>query len=304
MAEINDEIDTSEQHVENADDGVTEKEALAMGWTPKEKFRGNPEKWDDADAYVRRGKEIMPILAATNKRLKDEVAKNKADLAEMRASMESYKAFQKEVVEGLSKQRDESYAKAVADLKAARVEARRDGDDAKVDDLSDALADLKLEAAKKASEKPNTETKRTGPPDFTKTPEMKAWMADNKDWFGVEDDDWKEEKSVYAVAQGQLIRQKNPNITVEEFLERVQAKLDKFFPDEPSSRKTDEDDRPARSKVESGRRGSSSGPKGYADLPTDARAVCDADAKKFVGENKMYKTEKEWRTEYARQYFS
>jgi hypothetical protein len=38
-------------------------------------------------------------------------------------------------------------------------------------------------------------------------------------------------------------------------------------------------------------------------MPSDARAACDADAKRFVGADKRYKTQAEWRTRYAEIYF-
>ncbi len=51
--------------------------------------------------------------------------------------------------------------------------------------------------------------------------------------------------------------------------------------------------------------GNASGGRGktYAALPSDARAACDADAKRFVGEGKKYKTINDWRARYAEIYF-
>ena len=42
--------------------GDVESRAKAMGWVPKEQFRGPPENWRDADEFVRRGEEEVPIL--------------------------------------------------------------------------------------------------------------------------------------------------------------------------------------------------------------------------------------------------
>jgi hypothetical protein len=33
-----------------------------MGWTAKEKFRGDPERWVDAATFVKNGEESLPIL--------------------------------------------------------------------------------------------------------------------------------------------------------------------------------------------------------------------------------------------------
>ena len=39
-----------------------EQKAKAMGWSPQEEFRGDPDKWIDAAKFVARGENIMPIL--------------------------------------------------------------------------------------------------------------------------------------------------------------------------------------------------------------------------------------------------
>ena len=40
----------------------TESRARAMGWVPKDQFRGPAENWRDAGEFVRRGEEELPIL--------------------------------------------------------------------------------------------------------------------------------------------------------------------------------------------------------------------------------------------------
>ena len=65
---------------------------------------------------------------------------------------------------------------------------------------------------------------------------------------------------------------------------------------------------PRGDKVEGARNGSdsevrSSGRKGYAAMPADARDACDADSRRFVGSDKKYKSQQEWRNRYAEIYF-
>src|SRR3990167_3011505 len=48
-------------------------EATGMGWSPKESWRGDPEKWIDAETFVARGREVLPILRANNKQLQAKV---------------------------------------------------------------------------------------------------------------------------------------------------------------------------------------------------------------------------------------
>jgi len=42
----------------------------------------------------------------------------------------------------------------------------------------------------------------------------------------------------------------------------------------------------------------------YANMPADARRACDDDARRFVGATKRFKTEAEWRSNYAQIYFN
>jgi len=273
------------------------KEALGMGWTPRERYKGPPDKWIDAAEFVERGHRILPIVNARAKKLEGELGLTKQQLAEMRESMEQFKVFHDEMRQSLVKQKDDAYAQAVSDLKAAKAQARRDGDDSRVDEIDEALLDLKIEKAAKPVEKPADKVADRTPQDLSKTPEFKAWALENKDWFGVDED-----MSAYAVAQAQIIRQKNPNIGVEEFLTQVSEKVNKFFGDRKVDKEEDDEPRPRANKVAGAGRGAGGG-RSYADLPSDARAVCDEDASRFVGPNKMYKTAKEWQSAYAKMYF-
>lgn len=50
-----------------------EAEARAHGWSPKEEFRGDPSRWVDAEVFVKRAEEVLPLVKAANKHLKREV---------------------------------------------------------------------------------------------------------------------------------------------------------------------------------------------------------------------------------------
>ena len=65
---------------------------------------------------------------------------------------------------------------------------------------------------------------------------------------------------------------------------------------------------PRGDKVESARSGSESEPRGsrgksYNSLPAEAKTACDAEARRFVGEGKRFKTTADWRARYAELYF-
>ena len=113
-----------------APDDVPEVEtrARALGWTDKDSFRGDPNKWIPADEFVRRGEEVMPILRQNNKALERKLAEQ---ASEMRRLQELIAAGQ-ESIQGLTQFHEEATARAVAkakaDLLAELKVAKREGD--------------------------------------------------------------------------------------------------------------------------------------------------------------------------------
>ena len=54
--------ETSADQEAQAVNEQTQKEARLFGWVPNEEFRGSEDDWVDAEVFVKRGKEINPIL--------------------------------------------------------------------------------------------------------------------------------------------------------------------------------------------------------------------------------------------------
>jgi hypothetical protein len=50
-----------------------EAEARSHGWSPKDDFKGDPSRWVDAETFVKRADEVMPLLKSQNKHLKGEL---------------------------------------------------------------------------------------------------------------------------------------------------------------------------------------------------------------------------------------
>lgn len=268
-----------------------EAEARAEGWKPIEQYKGDRAKWIDAKEFVERGENILPLVKAQNSKLKGELESTKQSIAEMRRSMDEFKLFHEETSAKLKKDAREAYTKAEADLKAARKAAREDGDYDKVDEINDAISELKVEAKEAEAKATKKAPTNQSPDDISKTPEFRKWAEENADWFGKD-----ERRSRYAVTVGQEIRAKNPGIPIAEFLEKVSEEVNELFGETKTRRE------PA-SKVEGSRRGNGSGGKSYADLPAEARKQCDEDIKRHVGPNKVYKTPKEYQAYFANLYF-
>ena len=266
-----------------------ETRALEMGWAPKEEFRGDPEKWIDAETYVKRGEELMPILKANNKRqseelstIRNELRQTKELLAASAESIEALKEFNSKVV------RKEA-AEKLGELKEALVEAKRDGDVEKEVELTEQIQEHKT-ALKEAEKKPDAKPNGKAADDYTQNPDWKAWTAENS-WFG-------KDRRRTALALGIADELKNNPETADlkgrELLDRVSEEVENVFGG--SHRTVD--------KVEGGGRGSGGkGGKGFGDLPAEARAACERQAARLVGKGRAFETAQEWRNHYAKAYF-
>ena len=58
-----------------------EQEARTLGWVPAEEFKGDPNRWVDAETFVERGHTVMPILRKNNERLETLVKQQAEELS-------------------------------------------------------------------------------------------------------------------------------------------------------------------------------------------------------------------------------
>ena len=160
MSQEDKEISQDVQEVDNQTGNENlEREARVFGWVPKEEFRGSDTDWVDAEVFVKRGKEINPILRKNNELLLKKLDEKGKEIDSIKASVEEFKKFQKESFERKSAE----YEIQIATLKTKKREAIAAGDgnlvvdlDDQIDDLKDAQKEAKQEATKKP-EPPKTE---------------------------------------------------------------------------------------------------------------------------------------------------
>jgi hypothetical protein len=134
-------------------------EARELGWLPKEEFKGDPSRWTDAETFVRKGDEVMPLIKAQNKRLKREVEDLKKQFRQASAHF--------------SKAEERAYTRALADLTAKQEAAVESGDLAEHRKVSKEIDDLSKEMPGKPTNQATAEEAR------------EAW------------DDWREQNSWY-----------------------------------------------------------------------------------------------------------
>jgi len=261
--------------------------AEAMGWIPPKRFKGDPDRFIDADTYIKRGEEVLPIVREQNKRLHSELDTLKRESQQTRAALD--KATK--TLEQLEEVHTVATQKAVEDarrqLKIQLSAASEAGDHDGVAELTDQLVKMNAAVPDKAPAE-----KVTPPAEFTPPPDLAQWNAENP-WFGTN-----KRKTALALGIAQELRDAGETSQGRVFFDLVTAELDKELgTSQPRGDKVEG----ARGNGEAG--GTGTGNKAsYAAMPAEARAACDSDAKRFVGEGKKYKTIADWRTRYAEIY--
>jgi hypothetical protein len=122
-----------------------EAEAREHGWTSKEEFKGDPARWVDAETFMKRADEMMPLLKAQNARLKRDLDSIKKDLKRATAHFEG---AEKRAYERAKSELESKIEEAVesGDLQAARAAMKEMGDLKPVEVESKSPQELKREA--------------------------------------------------------------------------------------------------------------------------------------------------------------
>ena len=283
MAEEMDAQSTTEEQTtthQEVDEAVL-KEASGQGWVPKEKFKGNEDDWVDAQTFVKRGREILPILRKNNENLVRELNQTKASLQEFRQAADEFKKFQKETYERKARELEQE----IEELKSARAQAITDGDGKRVNVLDEAIDSAKEEV--KAAKVESQKVEPIKPAITGVDPKLQLWL-DRNEWFG-------KDKRLTAMTNslGEAIRTENPSLNGDAFLNKLDEVLAEEFPQKFGK----EEKRTPAYQTESGSgrgRPSSGGKRGYEQLPADAKAACDRFVKQKLMTREAYVESFDW----------
>jgi len=164
------EADSQSENIQETD---FDAEAKALGWSPKENWRGAEKQWVDAETFVNRGKEILPVVNERNKRLVERVNAQEQKLKEQADAFERFEKLNNKIAE---QQRSE----ALSRIKSQQKEALENENDELYDQLEDKKVkvneDLKVEEPKKP--KPQE-------PSYVEPPETTAFRQQNS-WYGTD----------------------------------------------------------------------------------------------------------------------
>ena len=261
---MSEEKQVEQQEVEQSDQDIqTQKEARIFGWVPKEEFRGSDDDWVDAEVFVKRGKEINPILRKNNELLMKKLDEKAKEIDSIKASVEEFKKFQKESFE----RKTAEYEISIAELKSKKREAIAEGNGDAVVDIDDQIDSLKeAQREAKAEAKTKAEVPPTAQASIPDDPELQSWLGRNQ-WFGPDT-----EMTDVANGLGASVRRQFPHLTGRDFLDKLDDKVKEYFPHKFTGNKS------KGSAVDSSgsvRGSGSSGKKSYDNLPADAKQACD-----------------------------
>ena len=271
-----------------------EVKAKDLGWAPKEDFRGDPEKWIEAETYVRRGEELMPLLKATTRKQSEKISVLEGKLNEtttlLAAATESIEALK----ETTSKAALDKVREQRVELKEALTNARSEGDIDKELEIQERLQETT--EAIKVAEKPVV--KRVEPPpdptDFTKTPEWKEWVEANP-WFGSD-----KRRTALSLGIADDLRSSGEKAVGKAFFDKVTEELNTMLGVKSPRESVSKVEGDSRSSVGGG---GGNGRKSYSDLPPEAKQACESASKRVVGKGRAFESMDAWRKNYVAKYY-
>lgn len=235
--------------VANPENALTQVEQAARtgGWVPKDEWKGDPDKWVDAAGFVLKAAEILPHVTKELKEVRAEVKATKRTLADF--------------ADHHSKTEQRAYQRALSDIQARIDQAAAMGDVQGVREGTDELVELRKEA----------ETKPPAKEPEGDHPEFAAFKDDNA-WYGKD--------KALSAAFDALCKDvfedgyTTPKSGLKEALSRLRSEFPQKF-ENPARRQA--------APVEGAGAPPRKAGKGYADLPPDAKAMCDDFVKRIPG---------------------
>lgn len=277
-------------------------EASAMGWVPKERWTGDPNKWTDAQTFVERGEKVLPIVLQENKALKEKVSKLEKSTSEMQSDFQAYRTQLEKAAEREKKEIEARYQKAL-EAKAAAIDS---GDGAGAVKADEDIKEAEREAAElkrqEEQRKKQTTQQQEVHPDFAAWAEKNPWFdeAEHPEYF----DEANEVAGTIikkAVRAGKKAPAGLPLFTA------VEKEMKKRYPDldaggdlKARGGDVESDSSPSRDTQTTGTRKGKA--KKYENLPPEAQAACDRCIKLGMITDRQGKTQAEKRQAYCDTY--
>lgn len=300
-------VEGSEEVVEAVEEPVVdaaavrakEREARVKGWRPRNEFKGNPDDWVDAQEYLDRAQQVMPLLKSENRRLTGQLNEQGGLITTLQRRLDDQAKELEALRKSSSQQTRDQRREQITDL---IMQAREAGDVRTEVQLNAKLAALEAQP----DPEPTSTSRTTEPPadDPNKgrlSPEFRQWAEENPWWT----EDPVKRATATAIAQKLAQDGSLEGMTPRERLEYIAEETEKYLGQRTSGGAPKVNGtRPTGQGGGGAPRGSSS--KSWDALPANVKAQAMRQASKFklVGPGKSFKNMKEWQDFYAKDYNS
>jgi hypothetical protein len=201
----------------------TERRARNMGWRPRDEFRGDPDRWVDADEFVERGERLLPLLQERSRAadrtitdLRDQVTRQGETLNSMLQTARNAERV--------------GYRRAMQELNEKRTQAVERGDMQAFAAVEQAIRELGPEPV---AEPQRPAAPAPGQPQANHDPAVVAWVNRNA-WFRNDP-----VANVAMIAAMQQVERERPGDSVDEHLLAAEAVIRRRFPEHfPAARRS------------------------------------------------------------------
>jgi len=194
---------------EEALDTSTEDRARLTGWVPEGEFKGDPERWSDAETWNNRTDEIMPILKSTNKRLETELGATQKEIVQLKQTMKKMAVASETITK-------RAYDKAVETIQKEQKSAINEQDGEKWEELEKQKKELEESKPEKV------DTSQLDKPVYSQL--QNDFFSRNASWYGVN-------KEMTAVAYAKATEMANQGASDEVQLAEAEKRVKEMYPE-------------------------------------------------------------------------
>jgi hypothetical protein len=251
----------------------TEDKAKARGWVPPEEWKGDPDRALDAETFLQRAEDNLPLLKSNVEQLTRRLSDTQRELRETKDSFQQYNTHIRQ-----------AHERELVRLKKERRGAAEMGDTDKFDAIQAEIDGLKPEEITKP-------TVAGGFNKFEADPAaLKEWKDENAYWYEEDPD-----MAKWAFEADAHLANVKPQLTAREHFVELTRRVKKRFPDRYETTESKRSKPPAMQGGENyaGTKGNS-GKKSYADLPPDAKQACDKFVKQGWLTREQYIKDYDW----------
>lgn len=190
-----------------------ESRARNMGWRPRDRWHGDPEKWLPAEDYIDRGERLLPLLQERNRAADQQITDLRQQVAQQGETLNS-------MLQAARRAEQVGYRRAMQELAEKRTRAVEMGDTQAFAAVEQAMRELGPEP-----QVPQAPPSPPPQPQANADPTITAWINRNP-WFKSD-----QVANVAMIAAMQKAEREMPGLSVAEHLMEAEAVIRQRFPE-------------------------------------------------------------------------